>query len=540
MTDVKAELEAWLSPAPWPRSRPERAALPVVARAAEAGRSTATTRPTSRCSSRKRARSAIRARSRRRSSPRCRHRPGSRSAEIAGAGFINCSSRRPRAQRSSRGSSPSASAFGRGDARRGRAGDGRVRLGESDRAAARRPRPPGGARRRDRRRCSNGRARRSRASSTTTTPAQQIQNLAISVRARAQELLGEHATFPRTATAASTSARSRSATSTKSATTSATSSRSAGSRSPSCARSRTATCRRSACEFDNYYLESSLYTDGRVERRSTRLARIGKTYEQDGALWLRTTDFGDDKDRVMRKSDGGYTYFVPDVAYHVTKWERGFGKRDQRAGLRPSQHRRRACAPGCRRSASAFPTGYPDYVLHKMVTVMRGGEEVKISKRAGSYVTVRDLIDEVGPRRGALLPRLAQGRHASSCSTSTSRARRPRRTRSTTCSTRTRASAAVLRQAGIAPRRRRPTLAGADLAPLGEPVRGGAAAPARRFPGRARGGRARARAARSSRSTCKELAGEFHSYYNAERFLVDDVPRCGARGLLLAAATGRC
>ncbi|WP_395140069.1 arginine--tRNA ligase [Schlegelella aquatica] len=144
--------------------------------------------------------------------------------------------------------------------------------------------------------------------------------------------------------------------------------------------------------FDNYYLESSLYTSGRVEQTVRRLVEAGKTYEQDGALWLRTTEYGDDKDRVMRKSDGTYTYFVPDVAYHITKWERGFTKV---INVQGSDHhgtiaRVRA---GLQAVGLGIPAGYPDYVLHKMVTVMRGGQEVKISKRAGSYVTLRDLID---------------------------------------------------------------------------------------------------------------------------------------------------
>ena len=147
--------------------------------------------------------------------------------------------------------------------------------------------------------------------------------------------------------------------------------------------------------FDNYYLESSLYTDGRVDGIVKRLLASGKTYEADGALWLKTTDYGDDKDRVMRKSDGGYTYFVPDVAYHVSKWERGFRKA---INVQGSDHhstivRVRA---GLQALGEGIPAGYPDYVLHKLVTVMKGGEEVKISKRAGNYVTVRDLIDEVG------------------------------------------------------------------------------------------------------------------------------------------------
>jgi arginyl-tRNA synthetase len=76
--------------------------------------------------------------------------------------------------------------------------------------------------------------------------------------------------------------------------------------------------------FDRYFLESSLYADGKVEETVRELIAHGHTYEEGGALWLRTTDFGDDKDRVMRKSDGTYTYFVPDVAYHLSKWQRGY------------------------------------------------------------------------------------------------------------------------------------------------------------------------------------------------------------------------
>ncbi|GAB3629746.1 Arginine--tRNA ligase [Pandoraea terrae] len=148
-------------------------------------------------------------------------------------------------------------------------------------------------------------------------------------------------------------------------------------------------------KFDQYYLESSLYTDGSVERTVQALIDAGVTYEQDGALWLLTTDYGDDKDRVMRKTDGTYTYFVPDVAYHTRKWQRGFEKV---INVQGSDHhgtiaRVRA---GLQALGIGIPKGYPDYVLHKMVTVMRNGEEVKISKRAGSYVTVRDLIEWSG------------------------------------------------------------------------------------------------------------------------------------------------
>lgn len=147
--------------------------------------------------------------------------------------------------------------------------------------------------------------------------------------------------------------------------------------------------------FDVYFLESSLYTEGKVEETVQRLIASGHTYEDGGALWLRTTTFGDDKDRVMRKRDGGYTYFVPDVAYHVNKWQRGFQRvvNEQGADHHSTITRVRA---GLQALDIGIPQGWPDYVLHQMVTVMRGGEEVKISKRAGSYVTLRDLIDEVG------------------------------------------------------------------------------------------------------------------------------------------------
>jgi arginyl-tRNA synthetase len=151
-------------------------------------------------------------------------------------------------------------------------------------------------------------------------------------------------------------------------------------------------------KFDTYYLESSLYTDGRVEQTVEALKASGHTFEEDGALFLRTTTFGDDKDRVMKKSaakGGDYTYFVPDVAYHVTKWERGYTRAINVQGADHHSTTTRVRA-GLQALGIGIPQGYPDYVLHQMVTVMKGGEEVKISKRAGSYVTVRDLIDEVG------------------------------------------------------------------------------------------------------------------------------------------------
>jgi arginyl-tRNA synthetase len=150
--------------------------------------------------------------------------------------------------------------------------------------------------------------------------------------------------------------------------------------------------------FDSYFLESSLYADGRVQKTVQALIDAGKAFEQDGALWLKTTEYGDDKDRVMRKSDGTYTYFVPDVAYHLTKWERGFARA---INIQGSDHHstvtrvRAGLQAASSKEERGIPQGYPEYVLHKMVTVMKGGEEMKISKRAGSYVTLRELIDEV-------------------------------------------------------------------------------------------------------------------------------------------------
>lgn len=144
--------------------------------------------------------------------------------------------------------------------------------------------------------------------------------------------------------------------------------------------------------FDNYYLESSLYSSGRVDATVGKLKAAGKTYEQDGALWLKSTDYGDDKDRVMKKGDGTYTYFVPDVAYHLAKWERGFSRAINIQGMDHHGTIARVRA-GLQAANEGVPQGYPDYVLHTMVRVVRNGEEVKISKRAGSYVTLRDLIE---------------------------------------------------------------------------------------------------------------------------------------------------
>ncbi|WP_024888858.1 arginine--tRNA ligase [Luteimonas huabeiensis] len=147
--------------------------------------------------------------------------------------------------------------------------------------------------------------------------------------------------------------------------------------------------------FDVYFLESSLYADGKVEETVRQLVAHGHTYEEGGALWLRSTDFGDDKDRVMRKSDGSYTYFVPDVAYHLSKWQRGYERAITELGADHHGSLARVRA-GLQALDVGIPEGWPEYVLHQMVTVMRGGEEVKLSKRAGSYLTLRDLVEEAG------------------------------------------------------------------------------------------------------------------------------------------------
>ena len=147
--------------------------------------------------------------------------------------------------------------------------------------------------------------------------------------------------------------------------------------------------------FDTWFLESSLYAGGKIEETVRELVAHGHAYEEGGALWLRTTDFGDDKDRVMRKSDGTYTYFLPDVAYHFSKWQRGYQRAITELGSDHHGSLARVRA-GLQALDAGIPPAWPEYVLHQMVTVMRGGVEVKLSKRAGSYVTLRDLIDEAG------------------------------------------------------------------------------------------------------------------------------------------------
>ncbi|MGA8034047.1 MAG: arginine--tRNA ligase [Casimicrobiaceae bacterium] len=287
--------------------------------------------------------------------------------------------------------------------------------------------------------------------------------------------------------------------------------------------------------FDNYYLESSLYTDGRVDATVARLVESGRTYEQEGALWLRTTDFGDDKDRVMRKSDGGYTYFVPDVAYHVTKFERGYARA---LNIQGSDHHGTVARvrAGLQAIGMGIPAGYPDYVLHKMVTVMRGGQEVKISKRAGSYVTLRDLIDEVGRDavRFFLVSRKADSEFVFDIDLARSQSEENPVYYVQYAHARV---AAVLRQAGIAREEAVARFRGVDLSPLTSAYELPLLRRIADFPDELAAAAAEF-APHQLTFYLKDLAQEFHSYYNAERFLVDDAQVKDAR-LALVVATGQ-
>jgi arginyl-tRNA synthetase len=288
--------------------------------------------------------------------------------------------------------------------------------------------------------------------------------------------------------------------------------------------------------FDEYYLESSLYADGRVERTVAALMAAGKTYEKDGALWLATTGYGDDKDRVMRKSDGSYTYFVPDVAYHVTKWERGFARV---VNVQGSDHHGTVARvrAGLQALGLGIPRGYPSYVLHKMVRVMRGGEEVKISKRAGSYVTLRDLIDEVGRDavRFFLVSRKAEAEFTFDIDLARSQSEENpvyyvQYAHARVCSVLEQWKAAHPGELGNDPAQ----LADADLAPLEGARETALLNRLGEFPDILDQAAAEL-APHLVAFYLRDLAGEFHGYYNAERFLVHEAPQRLAR-LALACA----
>ena len=281
-------------------------------------------------------------------------------------------------------------------------------------------------------------------------------------------------------------------------------------------------------KFDEYFLESSLYTDGKVEQVVTRLAANAKTYEKDGALWLRTTDYGDDKDRVVRKSDGSFTYFVPDVAYHVTKWQRGFRRVIDVQGTDHHSTVTRVRA-GLQALGLGIPAGYPDYVLHSLVKVVRGGEEVRISKRAGTYVTLRDLIDWAGRDavRFFLVSRKADADFVFDIDLALARSEENpvyyvQYAHARVCS--------VFAQWGGDASR----LESVALAPLALARELALAQRIAEFPELTRSA-AQEFAPHSIAFYLRELAGEFHGYYNAERILVDDEPLRDARLALCAA-----
>ncbi len=294
--------------------------------------------------------------------------------------------------------------------------------------------------------------------------------------------------------------------------------------------------------FDNYYLESSLYGSGRVDATIERLVAAGKSYEHEGALWLRSTDYGDDKDRVMRKSDGSYTYFVPDVAYHITKWERGYTKAVNVQGTDHHGTIARVRA-GLQAAGVGIPAGYPDYVLNTMVRVLRGGKEVKISKRAGSYVTLRDLIDWTSRDavRFFLISRKADTEFSFDIDLALQRNdENPvfyvQYAHARICSVIDKAGAeagiagAELANTGLA----NAELASADLSLLTAPTEAALMRRLGDYPGMVE----RAAATLAPHDVAfylRDVAAAFHGYYAAERVLVDDRALARARLALLAA-----
>ncbi len=289
--------------------------------------------------------------------------------------------------------------------------------------------------------------------------------------------------------------------------------------------------------FDVFSLESSLYAEGRVAAVVKNMIASGHTYEKDGALWLRTTDYGDDKDRVVRKSDGSYTYFVPDVAYHVGKWERGFR---HAINVQGTDHhstitRVRGGLQAVSESTGAeIPPRYPDYVLHSMVKVTRGGEEVKISKRAGSYVTLRDLVEWVGRDavRFFLVSRRADSEFLFDIDLALSKSEENpvyyvQYAHARICSLLAQ-WAALRKQSGTS------VLRDADLSPLALARETALAQQLSAYP-EMLDDAAHELAPHTLTFFLRDLASEFHSYYNAERILVDDSRLCDARVALCAA-----
>jgi arginyl-tRNA synthetase len=281
-------------------------------------------------------------------------------------------------------------------------------------------------------------------------------------------------------------------------------------------------------KFDHYFLESGLYTSGKVEDTVKRLIASGHTYEADGALWLKTTEYGDDKDRVMRKSDGTFTYFLPDVAYHIDKWQRGYTKCINCQGTDHHGTIARVRA-GLQAAGLGIPAGFPDYVLNKMVTVMKGGAEVKMSKRSGTFVTLRDLIDWTGRDavRFFLASRKADTEYAFDVDLALAQNdENPvfyvQYAHARICS--------VLAQW----KGERATLPGADLSLLTAPSEAALMLQLAEYPAMLT--RAAANLAPHDVAFyARALAASFHSYYAAERFLVDDAALARARMALLAA-----
>ena len=287
--------------------------------------------------------------------------------------------------------------------------------------------------------------------------------------------------------------------------------------------------------FDHYYLESSIYEDGLLDSTVQALTAAGKTYEHEGALWLKTTEYGDDKDRVMRKSDGSYTYFVPDIAYHVTKWQRGYTRAITELGADHGGSLSRVRA-GLQALGIGIPSGYPDYVLHQMVLVMRGGEEVKLSKRAGSGVTLRELIDEVGRDAVRFFFLLRKSDSQLTFDVDLARSQSEENpvyyvqyAHARVCS--------VLDKAGINVASASEALGDADLSPLQSPYEQALLNRLADFPEELAVA-ARELAPHLVTFYLKELAAEFHSYYNAEQFLVDEPVLRKAR-LALVVAVGQ-